>query len=139
MSLEEFKITEHVRDIKDTTVDYNTWLEQMKQIKSEHNPIDFDGVSWIKDTFDIDRYMTGPVGLYKGKPIEARTSAISDFRDLYVELNTIKKNQQKFILYTLSFLASYPMYYEFDEDWNNIRLAVPKIGPTGWKLRYAVI
>jgi hypothetical protein len=117
---------------EDTTIDFNEWISLPDNCT--------DASKWLYHTFIIDGFMSGPVSLYKGKPLEAKTVKIYDLKDLYIEMNTFKYNEQKFFLYKFEFKNSVDEYYSLKPDtFEPIKCAVPNLTPPYWLMRYAVL
>lgn len=126
--------------IVNTTVDKDTWSKVLESTKQtiEFLPgayYDFDGVNYLSPV--IDGYMTAPVAVYNGKPIEAKTMV---FADISEALSTLISNGDRIIMYMLIYIPSHPVYSGIDEETYMLRqLDTPTIREGAWKMRFASV
>ena len=125
---------------KYTTVDKDTWAMMIAEARKTIEFItgayyDLHGVDYLAPL--VDGYMTGPVAVYNGKPIEARSVMIDDIGDA---LELMMNNGDRIIMYMLIFMPSMPVYSKLDDaTFTNIPLDKPYVTTGKWKLRYALL
>ena len=136
MSKNDFKI-------KDTTIPFEEWetyvtkmnesLSNILQAPLSDMRIDLSGVNYLQSV--ITAYMTSPVGVYNGHPLEAKTRRVDD---LYEARNELASLGVPIILYQLIWHPSVPQYVGMDLDtFAPIALEKPGIIGGWWKLRFA--
>ena len=122
---------------KYTTVSKDQWLKMIAEARKtiEFMPgayYDLHGVDYLAPV--IDGYMTAPVTVYNGKPIEARSVIIDDIGDA---LKMMMDNGDRIVMYMLIFMPSMPVYTKLDEEtFTNIPLDKPHVTTGKWKMRF---
>lgn len=118
----------------DTVVDYDSWLAHMKDTTDASHDIychDFDGVKYLAPI--TAGYLTAPVGIYKGKPVQAFTVMFSDIE----EARSLLAAKGNILVYMLLFHTSRPVYQTVNMETLLPVAVTPYISQsTGWKLRY---
>ena len=130
----------------DTTVEFNEWLDYAKNL---------DTTPWnnIKEQFDVDTaiflkdaftgFMTAPVAMFKGVPLESKSRVFDGTVDgllgakaFLEDLNT--KNE--LFLYQVIFHPATITYRTVDpETCEPVFLDPPKMSNAAWKIRYAAL
>ena len=136
---------EHNRELKETentTINYDEWVKYQSNIKTLATApelIDLTAAEYLKEYFA--GYMTGPVGLFKGVPILAKSKIFNNDLDGILEvkkyLNEHKESDDLF-LYQILFIPSMLQTRVFDENTLEIKtFSNPVMSKSKWKIRYA--
>lgn len=129
--------------IEDTVVDKDTWLTMIDSDQSKQNLAaglpeafyDKRGVEYLAPL--VDSYMTAPVAVYDGKPVEARTVVFDDINET---LETMMNDGQRIIMYQLIYIPSMPIYDKMNADTFNMEPAEKvTMRPASWKMRFAKV
>ena len=131
-----------IREVEDTIIDYNEWVSYQSNIKTlaaMPELIDLTAAEYLKECFV--GYMKGPVGLFKGVPITAKSKIFNNDLDGILEakkyLNEHKEIDDLF-LYQVLFIPSVLQTRVFDNDTFEFKtLSTPVMSKSGWKIRYA--
>jgi hypothetical protein len=121
-------------------VDFETYIKDIvpHQIKSTivhpYDFIDVPGIKFLKHIFA--GFMSGPVAVYQGKPIEAKTRQVSTLDEIkHLALTS------NLFLYHLKFCPNHPVYTTVNEQsFQPIPLLTEQIVQKSyWVVRYAEI
>lgn len=135
-------ITTEVREIEDTIINYDEWVKHQSTVKTLATMpeiIDLPAAEYLKECFA--GYMTGPVGLFKGVPLTAKSKIFQNDSNGILEakkyLNDHKEVDDLF-LYQILFIPSVLQIRIFDKDTLEFKtLSTPVMSKSGWKIRYA--
>jgi hypothetical protein len=125
---------------KYTTVDKDTWAKMIEASRKDFEYLpgayyDMHGVDYLAPV--IDAYMTAPVAIYNGKPIEARSVIIKDIGEA---LETMMNNGERIVMYMLMYIPGQPVYSKIDDaTFTEVKLDKPHVNSGSWKMRFGKI
>jgi hypothetical protein len=133
-----------IEDRLGITIDFNEWYNLKEKNESEfpsQDPllagvVDWDGLMWLNQQIKFAGFMSGPVAVFHGAPVQAQTRILKNNPKEFV--NYCKSTENHIFLYDMIFLPSRPEYYTLDpktfkQVWND----EPVVTPMGkWKVRY---
>lgn len=142
--MNEVPITE---DLAGIILDYPTWRNYkeegaVKELKSRDTinqyPFltDWNGLAWLSQKVKFEGFMQGPVGVFYGLPVEARTRLIDNPKEFADYCNN---TSNQIFLYDLIFMPNMPQYGTVDADtFESTPFDVPTITTNfgKWKVRY---
>ena len=95
---------------------------------------DLRGVEYLSPV--IDGYMVGPVGVYDGNIVEAKTVVFSDIQEALTEMVT---NGDRIVMYMLIHIPGSVQYDKLNEDTFELEpLPEPVIRGPHWKMRFEI-
>lgn len=132
-------------DLAGISTDFQGWYDHKDEqfheagleeylMHPEHT--DWAGLHWLNKRIKFEGFMTGPVGVFYGIPVEARTRALTNPIE-FVDYCNSTTNQ--IFLYDLTYITNGPQYFAVDEKtFEPIILDVPRISTEfgKWRVRY---
>lgn len=128
-----------------TVVDY----EKFKEIKlASPIPDDplylgyrvYDGMKLLKNKFNLQHFMSCPVDLYKGKPIQAMTAKGSEFKGILERFQKEIEDGNEIFLYDLMYTCPHPTFHVMDgKSFSLVELDFPIMTEGFWKVRYGTL
>lgn len=125
---------------QDFTLSKDDWVKMIEKSRQiiefmPHAYYDMYGVEFLTPV--IEGYMPGPVTIYKGKPVEARTIVFDNIKEA---LDKMMNNGERILMYMLIYQPAVPIYSKIDEaTYTNIPLDEPIMGKSSWKMRFGKI
>lgn len=126
--------------VDDFTLGKDQWVTMIEESRKTfefmpHAYYDMYGVDFLAPV--IEGYMPGPVTIYKGKPVEARSVVFDNIKDT---LDTMMNNGERILMYMLIYQPATPIYSTLDETtFTNIPLDEPIMRKSSWKMRFGKI
>lgn len=130
------------------TIDFNEWYNLKKENKNESGltsldslfagVVDWDGLIWLNQQIKFAGFMSGPLAVFHGVPVEAKTRVMDNPIEV---VNYCKNTKNHIFLYDFIFLPSKPEYYTLNQDtFEQIWKDVPSVVPVGrWKIRFGEV
>lgn len=129
-----------------TVIGFDDWLEwaenrTLVQKYGANSLYDLPTARFLKDSFS--GFMTAPVALFKGVPLEAKSRAIIGTIEKLLEakeyIENLKKNDDVF-LYKVVFVPATVTYITSDPDtFAPIKLDPPIMSEAFWRISYATL
>lgn len=125
-----------------TTLTYEEYKEARKDF-DEHvfgSYRDFPGIDFLRRKFNLEHFMSGPVAVYEGNPLQAHTRIFKDFEEAIKGIEEFIEQEKQIFIWDLVYYPSYPQYSVYNIDTFEVEMFdLPVLTEARWKLRLALL